>query len=329
MDGLPIYPVTIASRSDAVKVLNLVDAHVGSRECDYVALRRDVELVRRTPHCYAALVGDVGQFIGPMDPRFDGTGTDPDALEEIDNLWEWQATRAGDILRPIGKRILVASPGNHDENIRKRHLFNVCREVSNKAGIPARRQTDSWLNAVPLRIQRKGSSSRYMVSILAHHGYRTGRSAGAAANALEDFMKQDPHHDVYFLGHIHRCQPIELIDHRWNGDFTSLRPHKRVGIVSAPYEYSRGKGTAPYAERKMFPATSIGAMGVQVRIKTQNHRGDPRQTTESLEITPWYPSAEPCFEECEAVAIEQENESWERHEKERAVKAKKLRGRSG
>jgi hypothetical protein len=150
-----------------------------------------------------------------------------------------------------------------------------------------------------IRLLFRIGTSRYPVTLWAHHGCGGGMTPGAPLNKLQNVaLGFDA--DIYIMGHTTKspAAPIERIRPRWYGRGAPDLVHKRVLLVNSggfAKGHARGsmQGRVPmgsYAEIGMMPPSALGApiIRIEPRIKdvgdhAQSNRErtwDPRLTVE-------------------------------------------------
>lgn len=201
-------------RGDRVEIFPLWDIHFGKANCNETALRKWIgEVVKRDRdmpdrHIRVLLGGDVCNAVSPKDiKRFDfsdvaGWLLQGETLEEIRNKLSdmpmQEVNRAAKFFEPVKHIIIGALEGNHEKTIRKRYNVDIQTALCEKLGVE--NLTDSVL--LRLKFKRQGNF-KSTITILARHGYGSGRSKSAETLKLDAMMNEWEIADVCISGHTH------------------------------------------------------------------------------------------------------------------------------
>ena len=199
------------SRSDRFELFPFGDTHIGKRNCNELAMRKQGgEILRRAKmpnrHVRVVLGGDQVNSISPADAsRFDFAEladwfVESDAektRERLSDMVLQEVKRAAGIFKPIKSYIIGAINGNHENMMRRRQHVNVHKALCEKLGITDLTD-ESFMKFVFVR-----GVERRVVKIYIRHGYGSGRSAGAEPNKLWAMLSEWEDADVCLTGHTH------------------------------------------------------------------------------------------------------------------------------
>ncbi len=222
-----------------ITLLPLGDLHI-DQNCDVEWLEHQVKEIRSNGY-YTLLVGDLFDvgFFNQVRVMQEKEQTLNDGMRILKGL-----------LNPIKDRILVMVEGNHDRRIAKATGFDILEEFSDDLGIPYSRG-QAVLN---LRVGQRQSNPRagkYSYALNVTHGWGGGRTRGAKANKISQWLEGWEGIDLFIMGHVHA--PMSLPSARYAFDSrtrTIRRIHIRSIILSAFQ-----KGTL-YAAQAGYPPSS-------------------------------------------------------------------------
>ena len=199
------------SRTDRFELFVFGDMHIGKRNRDENAIRKQVsEILRRSKmpgrHVRVLLGGDNVNAVIPKDiKRFDFNDMADwfvsdeklDWREMLGDAINQEIRRAINILQPIRHLIIGALHGNHEDAIRKHHNVDVHARLCNKLEI------EDLTDEAFVRLKFNCGTKASTVKVYLRHGYGGGRGAGAEPNKLAAIMAEWEDADICFTGHTH------------------------------------------------------------------------------------------------------------------------------
>ena len=282
------HVIDCKSRADRAEIFVFGDCHIGKRNCDEQAIRKQVkEVLRRSElaNRYVRVLygGDIVNAINPRgDKRFAyGDVADwlvgEDAAATRKNLTRLPAAekaRAVDIFSALSRFSIGAIEGNHEEAMKKYYSQDVHGEFCESMNIPD--LTDEAI--VRLRFKRKMGAG-VTVLLYIRHGYGAGRSAGAEPSKIENMLKEWANMDVCLTGHTHTfCSPVMLpvLYVPRGGKLPSrLRTRHRFGANWGCWLLSHLQGESSYESRACYPARPMMTVKVVVwPFWNTKHRGE-------------------------------------------------------
>jgi hypothetical protein len=261
------------SRADIWRLFPLFDIHLGHRGCDERLLKATVKRIDEDDHARWIGGGDYCEFINRSDKRYDEAMVAKWLLGARD-LAGRQLDKLVALLKPIAPKCLGLVMGNKEERILRKYERDIygalVTEMKQAGGMePTQRLGLGWYGWIVLKYYRSPAPQRKracVMKIVTHHGFSTGRLAGANALNLERWLWQ---HNcaLGLMGHSHRRLPSDV-------------DHKDVSASGKPlYLKSKGafcgsflgkyiddvEGAAPYYERAGFFGKAPGGIEIVLR----------------------------------------------------------------
>ena len=219
--------IECASRTDRFELFVFGDMHIGKRNCDENAIRKQVSEILRSSkmpgrHIRVLLGGDNINAVIPKDiKRFDFNDMADwfvndeklDWREMLGDAINQEIRRAISILQPIQHLIIGALHGNHEDAIRKHHNVDVHTRLCDKL------EVEDLTDEAFVRLRFKYGATSSTVKVYLRHGYGGGRGAGAEPNKLAALLAEWEDADICFTGHTHSfCiaapKPVPFIPNR-------------------------------------------------------------------------------------------------------------------
>jgi hypothetical protein len=260
----------------------LFDIHLGHRACDERLLKATIKEIDEAPHARWIGGGDYCEFINRTDRRYD-EAMQADWLVGARDLAGRQREKLLELLKPIAPKCLGLLMGNHEETILRKYERDIYGDlvvnVKKWAGMePAYRLGLGWYGWIVLKYYRAPAPSRARaatVKIVGHHGFSTGRLAGANALNLERWLWQ---HNcaLGLMGHSHRRLPgdVDRKDVTTTGKPVMLKGKGAFcGSFLGTYVDDE-EGAAPYYERAGYFGRAPG--GVKVILRPGARHQDDR-----------------------------------------------------
>lgn len=258
--------LSLASRSDPVRIYALGDLHLGNALCDETLLERTVREIAEDPHAYWVGLGDYADFITRRDPRH---------RESRMARWLWgkddtaviQRERVMDILSPIAPKCLALVKGNHEDSILQYHEVDVYYALTERLkalGAPNPLALGPG-GFVRLAIQRgEDRKSTRTVILYLHHGYLSGKLAGSIALELER-LPAKYEFDIAFLGHAHRQMVAVKVPRQVSTGGGRIVYVPKVAVQNGTFLLTHGtRGKEGYGELRGFYPAQLGAARVDI-----------------------------------------------------------------
>lgn len=210
-----------------VKILPLADFHIGDPNADIETVRRLVDYVRETDHCYTILNGDLMNtaIMSSVSDTYDEALKPGEQLQRCVQLF-------GDIADQ-GK-ILGITDGNHERRITRNVGVDMTELLAAQLGIadlysPGDIVLFLSVGANKANTKRKNKPHRpFYYSIFARHGSGGGAMKGGKVNRLQRFSDVADC-DVYIGSHTH--DDIVMHDAIYRTD----RQHGTVSLCDRTY----------------------------------------------------------------------------------------------
>lgn len=263
------------TRADEWTLYPLGDIHLGNRACDEKRLKAIVAAIAADDRALWLGMGDMADFIGRSDTRFDVDALAPWlTVAHLGDIAAAQRDRLLDILGPIAPKCLGMIEGNHERAIKKYYERDIYRElvsgIKERGGFPADHDLafgySGWLT---LHFYR--STTRHRATVLRvylHHGYVGGKLAGAKALNMQRVLWIHEC-DLAIMGHSHNtATQIEAV-RRLRGN-KEVQDH-RIGMYSGTFmngaRYAEVKGYFPTPLTQPVALLRPGAAEVRDRIR--------------------------------------------------------------
>ena len=277
--------ITHPSRTDWIRLWNIGDIHYGNKACALKEVRRDVDEIRRDPYSFWVGMGDMAEYIGFTDPRFDPSVIPPDmSVRNMASLGKVLTEAIRDIFAPIKHKCLGMLFGNHEFKYEKKaaqqsmlvdwHAW-LCRELEvPNMGYCA--LTDICFvrrgKGHPKLVASSptGTSSRFR--LFAHHGAGGAITPAGKLNTLKKAMDNFDA-DIYFLAHVHDQQALRDVRITANDRCDRLTERVRLGIITGAYLKTYAQNVITYGEERMYPPTTLGASHVKIKPETREMVG--------------------------------------------------------
>ena len=261
------------SRAETRRVYPLFDIHGGHRACDERLLNATIRKIADDDSARWIGGGDYCEFINRSDKRYDEAMV-ASWLVGARDLAGRQKDWILDKLKPIAGKCMGLYKGNHEETIQQKYERDIygdlVTEMKTAGGMePTAKLGLGWYGWIVLKYYRSQAPSRQLctiVRIIGHHGFSTGRLAGANALNMERWAWQHDC-DLAIMGHSHRRLMLDAADKKVS---TAGRPWMQVkkgafcGSFLGKY-IDDEEGAAPYFERAGYFGKAPGSVEVILR----------------------------------------------------------------
>lgn len=192
--------VTLGRGIKRIVIYIFADWHIGDKNCDMVAIRKQIDEVRNNPNAYIICNGDLMN-------NATKTSVSDCYAEEIPPM-EQIKLLAG-LLEPVKDRILIWTQGNHEARTYRNDGIDLTAIVANMLG-----KLDAYCREGGVLFLRFGEQScgaketggtevrRMCYTVYVTHGSGGGRKEGAKAIRLAD-MASTVDCDIYVHSHTH------------------------------------------------------------------------------------------------------------------------------
>lgn len=123
----PYLLVNLPDFSDHIEIALLFDVHYGHSAHRYEKFRKYLDWIRKNDNAYAIIGGDLME--NALD---DGRGMSYDQVENP----ETQLNDMIQLLAPVAHKILVATPGNHEQRTHHKTGIDVMRVLADRLDVP-------------------------------------------------------------------------------------------------------------------------------------------------------------------------------------------------
>ena len=246
------------SRTSRFYLIPIGDIHLGNRGCDIAELRRLIQWVKDNKDVYWIGMGDYCDCINYTDPRFDPqTVDDKYSSVHLDKNIQLQTEDFIHLIRPIADKCLGLHRGNHEEEIRRRYIWDIMHEVHKEyPGI--KMLEDTAITRLMFHRRRHTVG----IDVFSQHGRVGGMKGGNKINRLEDMIGYIDA-DIYLMAHAHIKTTEMKTQLFMNG---KMHLCKRKIILGVTGSFLRGymDGNSSYVEKAMLPPTDLGVIKITI-----------------------------------------------------------------
>jgi len=263
----------------------LGDTHVGSAGCDMAKLKRDIAwLKEQNPETtHLILMGDLGDYVDQGDRRFDQEDIDHDVIDLYSGTPIHEqildALMDDSLFGDVDDYLRCALRGNHGQQNKADATWQrYDRVLAQRLGwAPMVRGTDpdrpgwglhgGYTAFVRFQFVHVGGGGKKRTALFhVHHGWQSGRTAGAKVNQLQREIGMFPTCDVLLRGHSHEHFAWKFTTLQTNQRFTDIRYRDVIVGHTGTYLSAYQKGGESYGERGLYPPTAPGFLKVWVDI---------------------------------------------------------------
>ena len=271
------HVVPVSRYSDVHRLYTVGDCHLGNVGCSTDHLRADIERIRKDPLARALLMGDLADYIGQTDKRWDAATITPRA--RVKDLADWGMYLSKLVVQtfaPIAGKIIGALSGNHEATFQARQAQQCHAWTCQELGI----RDLGYSCFLDLCFSRRtpgsktGKTRRYR--LFCHHGAGAASSAGGKINRLMAFMMANEA-DLFLVGHVHEKDVKRTETLSANDTCTALTSCKKLGVFTGTYLRTYHEGTnAGYGERAGYRPVPLGCSLVEFQPFDRNwiHRDE-------------------------------------------------------
>jgi len=252
--------INFSSADDWFHIIPLGDFHIGNIGFDIDKLKKTVKYIEDHDNIYWLGMGDYLDCITYMDKRFDPSTIEKKYLSCLDGVVQYQLTDLLDILHPIMPRCLGMHRGNHEEKIRKNHMYDIMYEIWREYQVNLLQ--DSAFTNISFRSSCESNNNTFAVTIFSAHGNVSGRKDGGKINRLTDLIGMFEA-DVYLLAHSHvkltTTKDILRLNQRGH-----IVPSKKTMAYTGCFLNGYMEGCSSYVEKGMYPPSTTGVVKVSI-----------------------------------------------------------------
>lgn len=273
---------------DAVfKLTAISDVHLFNKGCCEKKLEQDIQSIEDDPYNYWLSLGDMCDFIGIGDKRFD-----PEAIsfyarvKDLGNLGVVGRNEVINRFDPIKEKCLGVGVGNHElsymKHMNQSSLVKDMAKIMNTWFLGYSSYSDIVLiyspqsKNCPKLIKNESElpkgQSWFFARVFTHHGHGYARTQGGKMNKLTNFMDQFDA-DITFIGHLHDHIVKTKVRLRGNGPCEEAVEIPQIGVMTGSYLRTYTKGHTGYGEVKAYDPVPLGAVSVSIEPKTGKMTG--------------------------------------------------------
>jgi len=235
------------------------DLHGESEDCALDIFHDLMKERASLPNHYVFIGGDCFGAIYPGDPRWTPTTTVREVIQRDDYI---NATidYHEQIWKDYVDRVLAIGEGNHEENLRRRHGFDLTGEMARRWHV----QNAGYSGYLMLHFYRPSSTSYHTFPIAWHHGAWGGEIVWGMGGAMRYFGAMEEAYQ-YWFGHNHKLDVRSIPRLSPAGDY--VRHRNTFLVCCGGYQKVLEKGTPRYHERKGLPPIHLGSPLIEIRVR--------------------------------------------------------------
>lgn len=188
---MKVISKTITKKFKNISISTFADLHIGDEHCVLDDIKAEIEEIRKDPKSFVILNGDLMNNATKSSVS-DVYGEVLTPGQQLDLLVE--------LFKPIKKKILAITSGNHERRTSKCCGIDLNKELAERLGLANLYTVEGallFLNLVNVETSNKLTYSFYIT-----HGSGGGRKAGGKVNRLAD-MSNTVDSDIYIHSHTH------------------------------------------------------------------------------------------------------------------------------
>jgi len=237
MDVNRVEPKNIKGKE--LEILFFGDLHIGSKDCDMNAIKRQIAWIKNNPNVVVIMMGDTVNCALKHSPGAGSFDDDKNPSDQIDFAIE--------LLTPIKNKIYGIHNGNHGNRIYNETTISPEKVIAKSLGVP-------YLGDTCFHYVRFKSQSYIIFSA---HGSTAGTSITGSFNSCMKYA-QYAHADIYAMGHTHQLGAQSQVHYMVDKQNKTLIKKKRDFILTGGYLNWKGS----YAESKNYAPLRIGSAKV-------------------------------------------------------------------
>ncbi len=251
--------ISYPSRASEFNFWFIGDVHLGAKHCDEEKFQTTIDRIARDPNALVFLMGDLGDFIGTRDKRFE-MGLVADWIDRGDVVGS-QILELQTRLAPIEKKVIGVLDGNHEQKVLKESSLRIKGQLL----VRFPKWVDLGYSAlVRIGFERKSSKGHghgvHPPTLFLHHGWGGGRTYADVNHFFPLFAHYAA--DWFILGHTHK---------RYAGDAVlmaidrmgKLVERRRLWGRSGTFLKTAMQGLAGYGEEAGYPPVWRGALMIR------------------------------------------------------------------
>lgn len=181
---------------DKIRIEIFSDIHVGSRKCDYYAIKERIEKVKKDPNTYAIIVGDLCNN-STKSSVGDVYSEELTPMQQIETCIH--------MFKPIKDKIIGITSGNHERRSYKSDGIDIMKFFANELGLTDKYDYTACLLFIRFGRQASAASKhrKQVYTLYMTHGDgQGGRTIGGKANGLHR-RGEIVNADIIVTGHTH------------------------------------------------------------------------------------------------------------------------------
>jgi UDP-2,3-diacylglucosamine pyrophosphatase LpxH len=249
---------------DIVEAYFLGDAHEGSANVDYAALKTAVQQIKDSPHPKVVfLMGDLIEAIMPDDKRWEPSSVyEQYRLRDLKNLPFKQADNICDILEPIREFVVAILIGNHEEVYIKKHFGDVYDYIAKKFPNAKKLGGCGFYRIV---LEMAGVNARCFDIALKHGTSVGGKLMGYPINKVRESFEFELA-DFCIMGHGHRLEAKRVRYRELNHTGDNVNEKKMWYGMSGTFRRTYVMGHGDWYEQKGREEADVGYLRATMAV---------------------------------------------------------------
>ncbi len=229
-------------KGNELQLIFFGDQHIGSKDSDMVAIKKQIEWIKNTKNTMAVLMGDT---VNCALKRSVGAGSFDDTLNP-----EQQIDTAIEILTPIKDKIIGIHNGNHGSRMYNETSMSPEKMIAHAVGVP-------YLGDTCFHYIRLGKIT-YIV--FTAHGSSGSITPGGSLNSCMKYANY-ANADIFAMGHTHSLADYSQVFYDVSLKDKTIITKKRHFILTGGYLKWKGS----YAESKNYSPLKIGCAKATIK----------------------------------------------------------------
>ena len=177
--------IKLGHHNETVRLYTIGDVHLGNGNCALDKAREDVAAIAKDKSARVILQGDLADYIGQADKRWDAATIDPSVRPaDLADWGNYLAKQVVKLFRPIRGKIIGALEGNHEATFEARQAQQLHAWTCHELGV--RNLGFSCFLDLCFGVAKHETRRRYR--LLCHPGAGAAQSPGGKINRLVAFM---------------------------------------------------------------------------------------------------------------------------------------------
>jgi len=256
------HSIKTRTRHDIIHLYAFSDVHCGSGSFNEELFKEYVAIIKADPHAIVIGAGDMIDVVNPHDAKRFSYASLPDDIlsgspreikKKLQDVAKYQADRFLKLVKPIAKKIIGFTLGNHEDEFQKHYNYAIHQYICEQLDI--QNLQNSCIVNLHCECGSRGTNNPVarLYKIFVTHGCQSGRTAGSKNNALARLMNIFDV-DLVLQGHSHTPGTETVVRIGTTSSATKPVIVKREcrGVNLGSFTSIYTLGANDYAEKKLY-----------------------------------------------------------------------------